>query len=58
MQKSFLKKMKGVKNLIIEMHFSDKVTFFLSAKHKVKNNASSVLTEQETYRLKKHLIQV
>lgn len=58
MIKSFLQITKGVKNLNIEQHFSDKFTFFLSAKHVIKHRASSDLTEQEIYRLRKHMIKV
>ena len=58
MIKSFLQKTKGVKNLNLDHHFSDKLIFFLSAKHIIKHRASSGLTEQEIYRLKKQMIKV
>ncbi len=55
MVKSFLQRTKGVKNRNFDQHFSDKFTFFQTAKHIIKHRASSDLTDQEIYRLRKQM---
>ncbi|TKS66079.1 Transposon TX1 uncharacterized 82 kDa protein ORF 1 [Collichthys lucidus] len=58
MLKLFLQKTKGVKGLDLEQHFPDQLTFYYSARHVLRNRATSELTDQEIFRLKKQLVKV
>ncbi len=58
MFKVFLQQTKGMKGLNLEKHFPDKLNFYNSAKHLIRNRATSELTDQEIFRLKKQMIKV
>lgn len=58
MYKVFLQQTKGMKSLDPEKHFPDKLLFYQSAGHVIEHRATSDLTDQETYRLRKQMLRV
>ncbi|GLD46690.1 uncharacterized protein AKAME5_001912600 [Lates japonicus] len=58
--KRFLEQTKGLRLIIVEEHFPDLKLFLRSAKILTRKSgmAEDVLSDQEIYRLKKHIVKV